>query len=139
MKSKEDIYDEQIAPELLRLGKLCEQHGMSFIACVEYDPPNLGIGRTESMQPDRVGLLSCAQRLTHWAARANGNVDALIFALMKHARDHGHSSVCMNQLLEAFPSTAAKSDEAGDDRASPSSGDPSAHSAIRNPQSNDDR
>lgn len=91
--TNEEIYDAEIAPELLKLCKRCQELGMSFVACVEYDPPNMGIGRTEFQSPDEVGKLSAAQRLTHWAARSQGNIDKLFIACDRHGRKNGHSSV----------------------------------------------
>lgn len=96
--TNEEIYDAEIAPELLKLGKRCQELGMSFLACVEYDPINMGIGRTEFQMPDEVGKLSAAQRLTHWAARSQGNIDKLFIACERHGREHGHSSVYL-QLI----------------------------------------
>lgn len=96
--TNEEIYDAEIAPELLKLCKRCQELGMSFIACVEFDPPNMGIGRTEFQNPDEVGKLSAAQRLTHWAARSQGNIDKLFMACDRHGREHGHSSVYLHRL-----------------------------------------
>lgn len=94
--SNEEFYDQKIAPGLLRLAKQCKARGMSFVASVEYDPLNAGRGRTDVQQPDEAAKLSAAQRLVHWAARANGNIDALMFAVDRHAREHGHSSIYLS-------------------------------------------
>ena len=91
--TNEEIYDAEIAPELLKLCSRCKDLGMSFVACVEFDAPNHGIGRTEFMMPDEVGKLSAAQRLTHWAARSAGNIDKLFMACDWHGQQHGHSSI----------------------------------------------
>jgi len=91
--TKEEIYDAEIAPVLLGLAKKCAELQMAFIACVEYDPANEGIGRTEFCPVDERGKLSAAQRLTHWAARSFGNLDKLMIACDTHARKHGHSSI----------------------------------------------
>lgn len=93
MNANEKFYDEQIAPELMRLANLCQDRKMSFIACVEYDPDTQGIGRTEVCQPDECGKLSAAQRMTHWAARAMGNLDSFMIACDRHGKEHGHSSM----------------------------------------------
>lgn len=39
---KENLYDEQIAPELLRLGNICKDNGLSFLAVVEWSPGKTG-------------------------------------------------------------------------------------------------
>lgn len=96
--TNEEIYDAEIAPELLKLCKRCQELGMSFVACVEYDAANQGIGRTEFQMPDEGGKLSAAQRLVHWAARSQGNIDKLFMACDRHGREHGHSSMYLELL-----------------------------------------
>lgn len=96
--SNEEIYDTEIAPELKRLCARCQELGMSFVASVEYDAENGGRGRTEWMAKDFIGTLSCAQRIVHWAARCNGNIDRLFMACDKHGREHGHSSMYLQSL-----------------------------------------
>ena len=99
MNDNETFYDEHIAPELLRLAKLCKDRGMAFAASVEYDPPNAGIGFTESCPPGGCGVdVSSSQMLSHWSGRSKGNVDVLISAIDKNARKHGHSSVYLTQI-----------------------------------------
>lgn len=96
--TNEEFYDSTIAPDLLRLCKLCQERGMAFVACVEYDAPNHGIGKTEFQPPDEKDKLSASQRLVHWAARSKGNVDVLIRAIDRHGKEHGHSSIYLQQL-----------------------------------------
>lgn len=96
--TNEEIYDQEIAPKLLKLCQRCQGLGMSFIACVEYDASNQGIGRTEFEMPDEGTKLSAAQRLTHWAARSEGNIDRLLIAVMRHAEKNGHSSAYLRML-----------------------------------------
>lgn len=91
--TSEEIYDKEIAPELLRLCNRCKELGMSFVASVEFDAPNAGYGRTEFQMPDEGGKLSAAQRLVHWAARSEGNIDRLFMACDRHGKLHGHSSI----------------------------------------------
>ena len=96
--TNEEFYDSEISPTLLALANKCQERNMAFIACVEYDPPNHGIGRTDCCPPDTSDKLSSSQRLVHWAARSGGNIDKLIMACYRHAEKHGHSSVYL-QLL----------------------------------------
>jgi hypothetical protein len=97
MTDNEKFYDEQIAPELLKLRELCAARGMAFVASVEY---NIGDrGRTEFQPPDEGDKLSAAQRLAHWAARCNGNVDILIGWIVDHGKKHGHNSIYITQLI----------------------------------------
>ena len=97
-KSNEQIYDEEIAPELLRLCNRCKELGMSFVANVEFDPAIQGVGTTEFMMPDEGGKLSASQRLVHWAARSKGNIDKLFMACDQHGHKYGHSSVYLQQI-----------------------------------------
>lgn len=97
-KEKEKVYDEEIAPALLKVSQRCQELGMAFIASVEFDPPNGGRGRTEFQPKDTVETLSAAQRLIHWAAICDGNIDRLFIACDRHGREHGHSSVYLSQL-----------------------------------------
>lgn len=94
--TNEEIYDTEIAPALLKLCQRCQELKMSFIACVEFDPENGGVGRTDFQMPD--SEISAAQRLTHWAARSRGNIDKLLIAVMRHAEKNGHSSVYLQML-----------------------------------------
>lgn len=96
--SNEEFYDKEIAPKLMQLCKQCQDHQMAFVACVEYDPDNQGIGRTEFCPPDEGGKLSAAQRITHWAARCKGNIDSLIIACIRHGQKHGHGSAYLTAL-----------------------------------------
>lgn len=47
---REKFYDENIAPELMRLGKMCLDSGLSFVAGVEWEPDE--VGRTACLQKD---------------------------------------------------------------------------------------
>ena len=91
--TNEEFYDREIAPELLRLCKMCQDRGMGFAASVEYDPRNWGIGVTEFQPPDEFDKMSPAQRLAHWAIRSKGNIDKLFLACDRHGQKHGHTSV----------------------------------------------
>lgn len=111
--SNEEFYDKKIAPELARLSKLCEARNMAFVASVEYDPENQGRGRTEFQPADTGDQLSAAQRIVHWAARCNGNIDSLIIACIRHGEKHGHGSAyltmlgCKSEVPYNGPATAA--------------------------------
>ena len=89
---REAFYDAAIAPELVRLAKLCEENGLSFVAVAEWAPGD--VGRTVTLSADRGVRMSVLEL----AARTGDNVDALVMGLMKHARTHGHSSAILSQL-----------------------------------------
>jgi len=96
--SNEEFYDVKIAPKLAELAKLCQDRKMSFLCSVEFDPENGGRGRTEVQMPDTAATLSAAQRLVHWAARCDGNIDRLFLTCDRHGHEHGHSSVYLYRL-----------------------------------------
>ncbi|MFX4088441.1 hypothetical protein ACKU27_25455 [Sphingobium yanoikuyae] len=88
----EQIHDEQIAPKLLEVGKLCEQHGLPLVAQVEYAPGDFGM---TMFLPEHSNL---AMLLMNSAAMCKSNVDALFIAIERYAREHGHSSVYLHRL-----------------------------------------
>jgi hypothetical protein len=91
----EAIYNEQIAPKLAEIGRLCEQHGMSFVAAVEYQPGSLGETRVLA------GEVTFAPLLVSMAIQACGNVDKLMLNAWEYARAHGHTSVVLSVLDRA--------------------------------------
>jgi hypothetical protein len=92
-EEREQLYDCEIAPALLELASKCQDNGLSLAAMVEWEPGETG--RTAALAAGSgFGI-----RMVEAAIRASGNVDSLIFALMKYGREHGHSSACL-QLLE---------------------------------------
>lgn len=65
----EAVYDKDVAPELLRLGRICAANGMHLVAHVEYEP---GCGAyTASIDPGA----SFATKLVHLAAKCDGNIE----------------------------------------------------------------
>jgi hypothetical protein len=89
---RETFYDEHIAPVLMDLATKCQDNGLSIAAMVEWDQGETG--RTAALAADA----SFGIRMVETAMRAAGNVDTLIWALMKYATEHGHSSVCLKLL-----------------------------------------
>lgn len=90
--TNEQIYDAEIAPKLMEIGKRCQELGFPFVASVEYEYGCTG--RTKV----RPGASHFKQRLIHWAVNCNGNVDSLIMAIDKYATKNGHSSVYLTRL-----------------------------------------
>lgn len=92
----EKFYDEEIAPALLALCKKCQDAGIPFVARIEYEQGKAG--RTQFL-PESAGI---AQRIATWAAACDGNVDSLMIAIARYAKDHGHSSLVLS-ILERKP------------------------------------
>jgi hypothetical protein len=91
----EEYYDEEIGPRLLEVGQLCQDRGLSLCALVEYEKGKTA--HTATMQPD-----ACfGQRMATWACKSDGNVDKLMFAVIRYGKEHGHSSIILSQLENA--------------------------------------
>ncbi len=88
----ERIYDEKIAPLLMEAGKIAEQNGLAFVTFCEWSPGECGSTATLPKGP------SASAKIAFYAAKCNGNADSLIMAIMRDAREHGHSSICLSQL-----------------------------------------
>jgi GNAT superfamily N-acetyltransferase len=89
---REQFYDAEIAPVLLELGRRCEGAGISLVAEAEWAPGETGTTMTICADAG-IGL-----RMVAWAARAKGNADALIHAMLDHGEKHGHNSVYLHML-----------------------------------------
>lgn len=95
METKEEYYDNEIAPALMEINRKCKEHGMSFFSAVQLD--NNVMGRTLYFQEDA----SLSIKLADIAIQTQGNVDSLWLWVQKHAREHGHSSVFLH--LDGIP------------------------------------
>lgn len=91
-EEREEFYDREIAPTLLELARKCQDNGLSFVAEVEWWPGEGGT--TAAIAADA----SVTPRMVHMAARARGNVDALVIGLQRYGREHGHNSVVLGIL-----------------------------------------
>ena len=76
--SREEDYDNIIAPMLLEVAQKCDALGFSLVARVEWEPGNAGITQIGN-GPDT----GAAQQLAYAAAMCRGNVDALLGHLIK--------------------------------------------------------
>ena len=91
MTDGEKWYDEHLAPKLLELAKDAHKHGLSFLAVVEWETGETG--RTAWMQ-EAHGL---PIRMANVAAQTKGNVDAFWMWVQRYAKEHGHSSIFLDQ------------------------------------------
>lgn len=98
--TNEKIYDTEIAPKLLEIAERCQVLGFPMVAAVEWENSEGNRGRTEFCPStnDPATRPTAAQLLVHYAARSNGNVDALIMGIIKDARKFGHSSLYLQML-----------------------------------------
>jgi hypothetical protein len=89
---RERFYDEDIAPMLAEIGWRCAQHGLSFLAAVEWRPG--AIGRTVQLCEQRGYGIDHANA----AIIANGETDVLIAKLIAEAQRFGHESEYLRKL-----------------------------------------
>ena len=76
-------YDSIIAPKLMEIGKLCEEHGLSMVASVEYEHGKRGTTRVIG------GDSGLAMVMLAMCDHAGENVDAFMINLMRHCNKHG--------------------------------------------------
>lgn len=92
--TKEEIYDEQIAPLLMSAFEICKANGMPFIAGVEIEPKNIAV--TDSGEEP----VSIPMILARWSAHCNSNFDGLMIKFLKWYGDKPHNSIFMKKLQE---------------------------------------
>lgn len=98
----EAIYDAEIAPKLAEIGRLCEKHGMAFVAGVEFEPGAIGATRLVK-QGDHIGMRMAS------AALVSANVDVFFMWLTRTAAQEGHSSMYLTLLkVPERPAPAAE-------------------------------
>jgi len=76
---KETYYDQTIAPQLAKIAADCTDHGLSFIAAVQYSPNDYGETRMYA------GEICDALKLIQLASMTQGNFDAFILSALKLA------------------------------------------------------
>lgn len=96
MNEKENFYDEQIAPELARLANLCVEHGMSFVAAVEYAPGDIGETRRFA------GGYTWPMELVALAIVAMGNIDRLFINVARIANQRADLDETSSMVLRAM-------------------------------------
>jgi hypothetical protein len=99
-EAREAFYDAEIAPELLKLGKKCQDHGLSFIALVEWGNRE-DHGRTCAISKDASAHFRWVEAATRCkAAGGSFNVDAFMFGMARDTLSgrSPHSSVVMSQM-----------------------------------------
>lgn len=113
MSPEEAFYDAEIAPVLLALCKKCQDRGLGFLAMVQYDPDG-SVGRTVSLPANASAVLRYANALGQAQTAGGVNIDGFMFAVMREARETGHSSMVLMQLGVPLTPPAPPAQEAGD-------------------------
>ena len=96
----EEFYDDEIAPRLMKICKLCEENGMPFLAVVEYMPKKIGSThlKTNDECIEMVMIRHCAKTAP--------NIDGFIIGLSRWAKRKNvdtSSSIVMNLLFKPEP------------------------------------
>ena len=81
MKTKEEIYDEQIAPILVELAALCREHQIPFMAIAGFEDGN---GTTLALPGGNALNLSREILLVYLAMQAQGDIDTILIALIRN-------------------------------------------------------
>jgi hypothetical protein len=91
-ENREAIYDNEIAPLLLRVAELCKAHGMPMVAAVYYDGESSGMTRVppEGSNP--------AWLLVHAAWLSRGNIDAMCIGLARSIKPENDGSIVLRQF-----------------------------------------
>ena len=95
--NNEEWYDAEIAPELMKLAKACEDRGVAFVASVEYEPGERG---ATYVLPKDAGL---EMVMLHHCAKMGANLDGYVLGLRRYAKEHNidtSASLIMNQPAE---------------------------------------
>jgi hypothetical protein len=83
MKDNEKFYDAEIAPVLLSLSKKCEEHGVGFIAVVEYKENERG--ETYTLPKET----SLSMIMIKHCAKTGENIDGYVIGLLRYLRKIG--------------------------------------------------
>lgn len=95
MSENEDWYDREIAPKLKELAEACHARGMSFVACVEYEP---GSRAGTYYLTENAGL---EMTMVKRCATTAPNIDGYVIGLAKYCGEKGidtGASIVMRQL-----------------------------------------
>ena len=92
----EKIYDEEIAPKLLEIAKLCEAKRIPFLALTEWSPGK--VGRTElKVENECIEML-----MVRHCAKTAPNIDGYIIGLGKWAKEKNvrmDASIVMRKMF----------------------------------------
>lgn len=93
----EEFYDVEVAPLLLALAKKHHDRGLGFLALAQWDKTGK-VGRTVTLPEQAPASLRYGLALASASTEEGVNIDGFMFAVMKEAREKGHSSMILKQL-----------------------------------------
>lgn len=93
--SAEEIYDQDIAPKLLEIAKLCKENNFNFIATCHYHKESGGT----TLQISRPNIVT---RMIIWAIESKGNLDLFFFKALRYTKNvcPDHNSMVIDMLTK---------------------------------------
>ena len=83
MTEKEKYYDDEIAPLLRKIAKMCKEKGMSMVCAVEFNRNE--IARTALINKDPGIEIS----MVHHCAKTVPNIDAYVIGIKRYCKEKG--------------------------------------------------
>lgn len=93
----EEFYDAEVAPVLMGLAKKHQDRGLGFLALAQWDKAGK-VSRTVTLPEGAPAYLRYGLTLASASTEAGVNIDGFMIAVMKEAREKGHSSMILKQL-----------------------------------------
>ncbi len=89
---REKFYDDEIAPKLSEIAKICREKGMPMVAAVYFQGEHSGLTQVPPEEPSAAWTLmrQC------WAAR--GNIDSLCISLARHVKPENDGSIVLRMI-----------------------------------------
>ena len=94
----ERVYDDQIAPLLLKALSICKEHGLPIIAAVYYDGVNGDASGLTQWHPEEKPNAPWYLTRKAWAAR--GNIDQLCMNLAREVSPENNPSIVLRMIQE---------------------------------------
>lgn len=98
MTDKEAIYDEKISPLMAQIIEICQEHKIPMFAEFQYSDGGFCKSAVFGPECESHCIFQYLYALTKCIRSAGINIDSFMFAVMRSAREHGHSSIILKQL-----------------------------------------
>jgi hypothetical protein len=108
MENHETIYDEKIHPLMDQIISICKEHEIPMFAEFQYSEDGFCESMNAGTNIESHILFSYLDALTKCISDKGINIDSFMFAVMRHARECGHSSIILQRLgVDIKPKAAA--------------------------------
>lgn len=92
----EEFYDSEVAPVLMDLAKKHQERGLAFFALSQWGAEEAA--RTVTLPENPMAVFRYLNVLAQAAVGSGVNIDSFMLAVMREAREKGHSSMVLKQL-----------------------------------------